>query len=94
MTSKPNSTGMPSRFPSTASRCRRLISAGSVTNSSDPASPRPRAASTMDGWSDVEAECRPRAPHPSRAGAEVEVLGQLPGLLRRRHSAISSSTRA
>ena len=47
MTSKPNSTGMPSRWPSTASRWRRLNSAGSVTNSSDPASPRPSAASTF-----------------------------------------------
>ena len=46
MTSNPKSAGMPSRCPSTASRCRRLISAGSVTNNSDPTSPRPSAAST------------------------------------------------
>src|SRR4029453_10415444 len=36
----------PQAMPSTASRCRRLISAGSVTKSSDPTSPRPSAAST------------------------------------------------
>ena len=50
MTSKPNSAGMPSRLPSTASRCSRLISAGSVTNSSDPTSPRASAASTASDW--------------------------------------------
>ena len=50
ITSKPNSTGMPSRLPSTASRWSRLISAGSVTNSSEPTSPRASAASTAAGW--------------------------------------------
>jgi hypothetical protein len=49
MTSRPNSSGMPSRWPSTASRCSRLISAGSVTNSSEPAAPRASAASTSCG---------------------------------------------
>lgn len=51
MTSNPNSTGIPDRLPCTASRCRRLISAGSDTNSSAPASPRPSAASTARGCS-------------------------------------------
>ena len=49
ITSKPKSTGMPWRLPSTASRCIRLISAGSVMNNSDPAPPRASAASTSPG---------------------------------------------
>jgi hypothetical protein len=49
MTSNPNSTGMRWRLPSTASRWSRLISAGSVTNSSDPAPPRASASSTSPG---------------------------------------------
>ena len=51
MTSKPNSSGMPKRLPSTASRCRRLISAGSVTNNSEPATPSRSFDSTMVGCS-------------------------------------------
>jgi hypothetical protein len=50
MTSNPKSTGMPWRLPSTASRCRRLTSAGSVTNSKDPAPPRASASSTSPGF--------------------------------------------
>ena len=50
MTSNPNSTGMPCLLPSMAIRCSRLASAGSVTNSSEPASPRARASSTPKGW--------------------------------------------
>jgi hypothetical protein len=53
MTSNPNSAGTPSRLSSTASRWRRLICAGSVTKSSDPASPRPSTASTADGSDDT-----------------------------------------
>ena len=49
ITSKPNRAGMPSRWPSIVSRWRRLVSAGSVTNSSDPTPPRARAASTVAG---------------------------------------------
>jgi hypothetical protein len=47
ITSKPNSAGMPNRLPWTVSRCRRLISAGSVTNSSEPTSPLAMASSTV-----------------------------------------------
>ena len=46
ITSKPNSAGIPCRFPSRVSFCNRLVWAGSVTNSSDPASPRASAPST------------------------------------------------
>jgi hypothetical protein len=49
ITSNPNSTGIPCRLPSMASRCSRLVSAGSVTNSRDPAPPRASASSTSPG---------------------------------------------
>ena len=84
ITSKPNSTGMPSRLPSIASRCRRLISAGSVTNSSDPAPPR--AQRRLDHRR-LRDDVQPSGGSASASArqAEVEVLGELPGLLRRRH---------
>ena len=52
ITSKPNSAGMPSRWPSTASRWRRLTSAGSVTKSSEPdlAPPEGRLDRRRVGW--------------------------------------------
>ena len=49
ITSNPNNSGMPSRLPSTASRCSRFAVAGSRTNSSEPAPPAATAAST---WSE------------------------------------------
>ena len=51
MTSNPISTGMPNRLPSTASRCSRLISAGSVRNSSEPTPPCCSFDSTIRGCS-------------------------------------------
>ena len=44
---------MPCRLPSTASRCSRFTSAGSVTKSSDPTSPLASAASTIAAWSET-----------------------------------------
>ena len=62
-TSKPNSAGMPNRFPSTASRCRRLISAGSVTNNSEPTTPCDSFDSTIRGCSSgSKASTGPGAP--------------------------------
>ena len=46
MTSNPKIAGMPCRLPSRVSRCSRLISAGSVMNNNEPASPRASAPST------------------------------------------------
>ena len=68
MTSKPNSSGIPSRLPSTASRCSRLIWAGSVTKSSAPAPPSRTAASTIVGWA---ATSRPSAGSACRVGRQV-----------------------
>ena len=51
ITSKPNSTGMPRRLPSTASRCSRLVSAGSVRNNNEPAPPCCSFDSTILGCS-------------------------------------------
>ena len=67
MTSKPNRAGMPNRFPSTARRCRRLISAGSVTNNSEPTTPCASCDSTIRGCSSgSKSSTGPGAPSGSR----------------------------
>ena len=75
---------MPWRLPSTASRWSRLISAGSVTNSSEPTCPRPSASSTVQRLR-VEVHAEGGLGRGTGGEAEVEVLGQLAGLLGRSH---------
>ena len=82
MTSKPINSGMPSRLPSTASRCRRLISAGSVRNNNEPATPSAQLRLHHLGLLvGVEIQHLLR----TLGQPEIEVLRQLSRLLRRCH---------
>ncbi len=82
-TSKPNSAGIPNRLPWIVSRCSRLISIGSVTKSSDPASPRRQRGLDQCGLAGyLQRVARVRG---ALLKSEIEVLGELAGLFREGH---------